>query len=122
MSLVKNGIRTCGKYTLNTSYFKNGIVSINHAWIFGFYCSDGAMFTNNGKARALTWKIKYSDYHILNGIRIELESSNNIQFCVDKLIYPMVCCTFYSVELAADVVNLLNFDFKRSMIYQHFII
>ena len=103
------------KYNFNHHFFKHGLTSPQHAWLYGFFCSDGSVRFWNDKPAAVLWQLKYSDHDILTKVTRVLSGNQKTVFYATKSNgkrWPAVRDLFYSVEFANDVASLLGCDPK----------
>ena len=69
-------------YNFNRNFYQNGITSHKHAYICGFYITDG--FCSKSKNMQICWKLKYLDHDLLKNILKTLEANHKIHFTAEK--------------------------------------
>lgn len=77
LTLVVQQKKYFGRYSINHQYFDGGLVSDQHAWIWGFFLTDGCISTMkfSGRREALRWNQRYDCYPLLHIIANTLESN-----------------------------------------------
>jgi hypothetical protein len=76
--------RSHRKDFFNESYFSNGVISHNHAYILGLLYADGY---NNRTSHIVKIDLKSNDIALLNEIKVEINSTQEIKLYTNKTSY-----------------------------------
>ena len=94
------------KYSVNDNFFRDGIISDEHAWVWGWFITDGGASLKNG----IRWKLRYDSFPALQSIRHVLCATNPVTFGQIQPLENNPICYFQitSKALYSDIALLLG--------------
>lgn len=106
------------KHSFNQNFFSNGIVSFKHAYICGFFATDG---TCAASKRYIGWDLKYIDHMVLTNIAKTIDGTQKTAFLchqakrTGKIRYS-VRLNINSTQFATDLNDLVKCDPGRKTV------
>lgn len=108
MLVISQRFYNVSKYSVNSSYFKQGISSIEHAWVSGWMFSDGCIKLHSNKYYCSKLMLQFTDIDILNKIKHSISSSHPIRISTrfSSTVKPACELQFYDNIWCSDIMNL----------------